>query len=101
MMLRSPFRCLFLYLSGPAKANGAELPPTPTAAAPTPARFSSSRRVNAFDMLAPPFVGLPEGPACEACDEPVEERVVDERERDARDEDCRHDRRPVEEVAAN
>src|SRR4051794_27045623 len=67
MMLRSPFRCLFLYLSGPAKANGAELPPTPTAAAPTPARFSSSRREKAVAIPAPPFLGLPARPPRGAC----------------------------------
>src|SRR5436305_458002 len=98
MMLRSPLSQRPLYLSGPANEYGAAAPPTARAPAPTPARFSSSRLLRPFPADIPSSF-LAERSAGEPCDEAVEERVVDERQRDARDEDRGHDRGPVEEVA--
>src|SRR5262245_54499173 len=97
-IVRSPLRWRFLNRIGPAKEKGAVAPPTPTAAAPTPALLSSSRLLKRVGM----YVLLPrsaEGSAGEPCDEAVEERVVEQRKRNAGDENRSHDRRPVEEVA--
>src|SRR6267378_7772588 len=99
MIERSPFRCRFLNFIGPANENGAAAPEAPTAAAPIPAFFSSSRLLSLPSDIDPPF--LAECSACEPRDEPVEERVVDECQRDARDEDRAHDPGPVEQVAAD
>src|SRR2546423_10630587 len=56
MIERSPLSCRFLYFIGPANENGAEAPETPTAAAPIPAFFSSSRLVSLLPDIDPPFV---------------------------------------------
>src|SRR5438105_1090481 len=101
MIERSPFRCLCLYFSGPANEYGAVAPAAPTAAAPTPARLSSSRRLIRSDMPPSFRYRLAEGSASEAGDEPIQEQVVDERQRDARDQDRGHDRGPVVEIAAD
>src|SRR4029078_797546 len=101
MIERSPLRCRFLNFIGPANENGAAAPDTPTAAAPIPAFFSSSRLVSLLSDIDPPFVRLAERSTCEPGDESVEERVVDQRQWNARDQDRGHDHRPVEEVAAN
>src|SRR3954447_12980439 len=99
MIERSPFSCRFLKRIGPANENGAEAPDTPTAAAPIPAFFSSCRLLSLPSDIDPPFVSLAERSAGEPRDEPIEERVVDERQGDARDQDRAHDSGPVEEIA--
>src|SRR5712691_400172 len=99
MIERSPLSCRFLNFIGPANENGADAPDTPTAAAPIPALFSSSRLLSLLSDIDPPF--LAERSACEPRDEPVEERVVDERQGNARDQDRSHDPGPVEQVAAD
>src|SRR6266849_890721 len=110
-MWRSPFRCLFLYFSGPAKpiALSARPPNIETANAPAVPRLSRSRRVSvepwtagsSWPSMPTSFCrdSLPERAACKALDEAVEERVVEERERDARNQRGGHDRLPVEDVA--
>src|SRR5712691_11588820 len=100
-MFRSPLSQRPLCLSGPANEYGAAAPPTARAPAPIPARFSSSRLLSPLlsDIYA--LLSLAERSAGEPCDEPVQEQVVHQRERDAGDQDRGHDRRPVEEVAAD
>src|SRR3954470_4914925 len=74
-----------------------------------PARRISSRRsylpslrLGSSELATTPsFLGLPECSPGEACDEPVEERVVEERERNARYERGDHDRSPLRQVAAD
>src|ERR1700716_4431098 len=99
MIERSPFRCRFLNFIGPANENGPAPPEAPTAAAPIPAFFSSSRLSSLPSDIAPPF--LAERSACEPRDESAEERVVNECQGDARDQDRAHDPGPVEQVAAD
>src|SRR5712691_4830969 len=96
MIERSPLSCRCLYFIGPANENGAAVPETPTAAAPIPAFFSSSRLVSLLPDIDPPSFRLAERSAGEPRDEPIEERVVDQCQRDARDEDRAHDPGPVE-----
>src|SRR4051794_3456949 len=101
MIERSPLSCRFLYFIGPANENGAAAPETPTAAAPIPAFFSSSRLVSLLSDIDPPPVRLADPPAGEAGDESVEERVVDQCQWNARDQDRGHDPGPVEEVTTD
>src|SRR5687768_8102025 len=85
----------------------------PTAKAAAAPRLSSSSRVSAEleDSSSsttsatgiPPFVTSlsPEGAACKAFDEPIEEAVVEEGEHDARDQGRRHQGLPEEDVSAD
>src|SRR5437868_9069919 len=99
--VRLPLSQRPLYFIGPANEYGAAAPAALTATAPAPAFFSSSRLlIRPSSDMNPPSL-LAECSSCEACDEPVQERVVDECERDARDEDRGHDSGPVVEIASN
>src|SRR4051812_6058479 len=103
MIDRFPLRCLLLYFIGPANENGAVAPAAPRAAAPTAPFFNRSRLLSLLSSpdKRPSFLDLAECSAREPCDEPIEERVVDECQWNARDEDRAHDPGPVEEVAAD
>src|SRR3954465_3180714 len=104
MIERSPFSHRPVCRSGPANEYGAAAPAAPSAAAPAAAFLTSSRLVRRRSSnpeppfppsIAPPF-RLAECPSGEPGDEPVQKRVVDERQRDARDQDRGHDPGPVE-----
>src|SRR6266536_5441513 len=114
MILRSPFRCLFLNFIGPAKpwALSARPPNMLTANAPAAPRLTRSPLVSpelccsgsSLTSATPPSfrVGaLAEGTTREALDEAIEERVVEQRQRDARNQHRRHQRLPEEDVAAD
>src|SRR5712691_13178480 len=112
MIERSPFSQRPLNLIGPANENGAVAPAAPTAAAPIPAFFSSSRllrrRPSSLDSFPGSFLTSdmhpPSSAECatgESGDESVQKRVVDEGQGDARDQDRGHDPWPVEQVAAD
>src|SRR6266550_2066043 len=64
--------------------------------------YLPSRRLGSSELATtPPFLALPECSPGEARDEPVEERVVEERERNARYERGDHDRSPLRQIAAD
>src|SRR6266487_313089 len=64
--------------------------------------YLPSRRLGSSELATtPPFSALPECSPGEAGDEPVEERVVEERERNARYERGDHDRSPLRQIAAD
>src|SRR5688572_9074928 len=115
MMLSSPESCLCANLSGPytPRALSDRPPYMPTAKAAAVPLLSRSPRVSA--VLAPAtssaasatctsfraLDSLAERAPCKPLDEPIEKRVVEQRERDRGDQRRGHQRLPEEDVAAD
>src|SRR5882762_1198531 len=78
------------------------MPATPARRIRSRRSYLPLRRLGSSELATtPPFSALPECSPGEACNEPVEERVVEERERNARYQRGNHDRSPLRQVAAD
>src|SRR5215211_5397853 len=114
MILSSPESCLCAYRSGRAPRAVSARPPNmltaKAAAVPLRSRASrvsaelarvSSSSTSATNCLLSGLDCLAERASCKALDEPVQKRVVQERQRDRRDQRRRHQRLPEEHVTSD